>query len=542
MYFPINEAKTKFLYVIRNESGKLDLHIRTIYNQTGDYSNNNYNATEEILNLKTYEIYTQKFENNNLVKIKAPFSIAAPYWESCMLENGVFEIDGDGKINANEEKLKTLGYPPCGWQGTGGSENIFKKFGNWLKRVFSSTSEVGDYTGGNSGGSVFPPEGSGSTGGWIPPGESGSGSGGGSSSIYGNDPRFNQPLTAPGFDHNGNRENGIWTEIALNNTNDPILVNQYADVNGYINTRKTALKIYLQNKPYGAIDCNDINNLPMQHFQNLATYVPPSSVLQRIQYIINTNSPAYTTNNTFVQKITDGVGVVNMDFFAVRIIEFPLKTNGQHMTPLEFLDFFRKNKSNAALPAANGSTFSPFQHYAAGSININETTLFNTDFASSLGAWVHIDIPVPNPIDFPMSNDGTVVLSDYHIDNTAQHYWYTFTTMATMYDGTHPVCGNRRFGIAPHPQGGWQFYITGVDRVWDYAVHYFGLAPLGFANADILWQSLQNSIINHCNNNGGQAQHFIQPSLKARVSWDKVEQFLTGQISLQQLKDQLQCP
>jgi hypothetical protein len=155
---------------------------------------------------------------------------------------------------------------------------------------------------------------------------------------------------------------------------------------------------------------------------------------------------------------------------------------------------------------------------------------------------VHIDIPVPNPVNFPLSNDGTVVLSDYHIDHAAQHYWYTFSTMATAYDGTHPVCGNRRFGIVPHAQGGWQFYITGVDRVWDYFVHRLALSSLGFENADILWESLQNSIINYCNSNGGQAHHFIQPSLKARVEWDKVEQFLTGQISLQQLKNQLQCP
>ena len=74
-------------------------------------------------------------------------------------------------------------------------------------------------------------------------------------------------------------------------------------------------------------------------------------------------------------------------------------------------------------------------------------------------AGLPIHIPIGNAVNFPMRNDGTVVLSDYQKSVTTNHYWFTFTTMATLYDGTHPVSGNRRFGIVPHPNGGWQFYI-----------------------------------------------------------------------------------
>lgn len=137
---------------------------------------------------------------------------------------------------------------------------------------------------------------------------------------------------------------------------------------------------------------------------------------------------------------------------------------------------------------------------------------------------------------------GTVVLSDYYIDQGADHYWFTFTTMATLYDGSHPVAGNRRFGILPHPSGGWQFYIGGVDRMWEWStlIPALNLDEVGFETADVLWEKIQDNVIDYIENNQGSATYFPQRSKKVRIKWEgAVKDFLQGHISLDDLRTML---
>src|SRR5690606_7538188 len=140
----------------------------------------------------------------------------------------------------------------------------------------------------------------------------------------------------------------------------------------------------------------------------------------------------------------------------------------------------------------------------------------------------------------PMENDGTVVLSDYHKNIVTNHYWFTFTTMATLYDGTHPVSGNRRFGIVPHPGGGWQFYVTGVDRCKDLFMLPGFMQESAFTNADELWEKIQQNLVGYINTHQGNS--ILSPSKKVRVPWEgTLKLYLKGEININLLKAMLHC-
>lgn len=254
-------------------------------------------------------------------------------------------------------------------------------------------------------------------------------------------------------------------------------------------------------------------------YQSVGSYQVPQSVLTRINSIA-TNTPGYTTGNTFIQDINDGDGVVNMDYFPVHITQLPKNSNNQTMTPLELLEYFRKNIT-PTFTQGNSTQFSPYYDgtYLLGQpvVYVNDSSIYNNADVNSLGAWGHFHINL---------DDGSIVESDY--EKSTSDKYFTFTTLATPLDGTHPVAGNRRFGIKTSSQGGYEFYISGVDRVWDWSASvYNGFFHTGFA-ADALWEQVQTNMINFVNQNGGSATYFTPHHKAARVEWNSVKDFLNG--------------
>lgn len=63
----------------------------------------------------------------------------------------------------------------------------------------------------------------------------------------------------------------------------------------------------------------------------------------------------------------------------------------------------------------------------------------------------------------------------------------------------------------------------------------------GFQKADQLWSSLQSKMANFIINNGGQAEYYSQPSIKARPFWNEVREYLKGNIDFPTLKKRLGC-
>ncbi len=108
---------------------------------------------------------------------------------------------------------------------------------------------------------------------------------------------------------------------------------------------------------------------------------------------------------------------------------------------------------------------------------------------------------------------------------------------------------NSRFGIYSDPDhpGEFVFYTMGVDRIWD------GTTALGnwimdqvsnqdgFDQADDLWSSMQQGLIQFIHDNGGSASYYSNHNSIARPKWADVEEYLKGNIDFTELKRRLGC-
>jgi len=200
--------------------------------------------------------------------------------------------------------------------------------------------------------------------------------------------------------------------------------------------------------------------------------------------------------------------IVNMDYFSVNVTTLPTNpTTGAPFTPEGFLDYFRRNINDFA----DGSTFSPYCETPA--FCTQETALWNS--ANPTEAIIYIDIP---------GDDGVVVCSEY-----TSSYWY-FMTLEAPGAGNHPVGGTRQFGFEANANGGYNFYVRGVDRFDSNIVeNTLYLATLGenpFFGADALWASFQNKLKEFVNSKGGNA--VINTPVKYRPDWEKVKDVLEG--------------
>jgi hypothetical protein len=305
------------------------------------------------------------------------------------------------------------------------------------------------------------------------------------------------------------------------------------DQEDLIIARKIQMRIYLQSHPYGMINCDAISVLPMQLYQDVGSYQVPQSVINRITGIRSQNTPTYTSSNFKIQDINDaaggviGAGRVNCDYFYVNISALPYQ-NGIQMTPDELLEYFRTHL-NSFIGSNVNVEFEPYVHSVPPNVNINETAKFASSYENSEGAIIHID----------MADDGTVVESGYSRNTSVNHHNFTFTTMKTPLDYSHPVAGNRRFGIFSY-QGGYVFYNMGVDRTNDISTSLVNVANIAFTGADELWHSIQSNIQNYINTHSGSA-----PSIDERIArpnWNAVKLFLQGKRSLAQYKSLLNCP
>ena len=110
------------------------------------------------------------------------------------------------------------------------------------------------------------------------------------------------------------------------------------------------------------------------------------------------------------------------------------------------------------------------------------------------------------------------------------------------------VAGNRRFGIYSDPDhsGEYVFYTMGVDRIWDGTFSFVNwlkeqVTTDGFEDADILWSSMQEGMIQYIHDNGGAASYYSNHNSVARPKWTDVEEYLKGHINFVELKGRLGC-
>jgi len=115
---------------------------------------------------------------------------------------------------------------------------------------------------------------------------------------------------------------------------------------------------------------------------------------------------------------------------------------------------------------------------------------------------------------------------------------WTFSTIKTPsieepYDGSHPVSGNRQFGISPNSDGTYEFYSQAADRGKLAGI----LKPIAFMTAndmeeifyqitDDTWGNLMDNIVTEIIKEEGVAQK--NPPIIKRPNWQDVKEKLRG--------------
>ena len=272
----------------------------------------------------------------------------------------------------------------------------------------------------------------------------------------------------------------------------------------------------LDKNPDLLIDCD-----LLKKFKPFINLKPPETVINRINDL-NANSNEFTlfSNPYFVQQIKNAAGYkINLDRFEININTLPI-VNGSRLSPDEFLKYIRKNFNDFF-----DTSIAEFTPYNDPDDGIRDASRWASD--SPLGVILHLK----------MDDNGSVIVSDF-----APNYW-TVSTLRTPIDDTHPVSGNRQWGYEFGTNGnfsGYTFYVTGVDRLTT-GMHELTqyIFDIPFTKADRLWESYQAKVSNFVNNHSGSATIGIQ--IKERPDYESLKDYLSGKITLQQLKDKKGC-
>jgi hypothetical protein len=269
----------------------------------------------------------------------------------------------------------------------------------------------------------------------------------------------------------------------------------------------------LQVNPLGLIDlpCTEI-----QKWQNLASFRPPQSVVNKINTLKQSypNAAALFTGNFDIQTLQNAAGkAVNLDYFSVTISQMPA-INGHTLTPTELLNRIRTDLNSFV--DTQYSSFSPYNTIGTGT---NESALWNS--TNPVNAIIHIEIPGQlHPLN-PLGDDGSVICSD------SQSASWKFTTISAPGDWSHPVSGTREFGFEANANGSYTFYTRGVDRITQ-SINDLVFESKTFRGSDSLWTSFQRKIKSFVTQNGGSAVK--NGPITGRPDYAGIEQVLNGSL------------
>lgn len=562
---PVTADSSSFIYAAKSyEYPDAGVHVYAVrfFEEPGS-TPGSFTGRQMWINFQDWHVYGVRYDNGIPTNHLNPVKLADPDWETCAMEGEKLYLTPEYKIAVkDDESANALGShfaargpldcPGNGgfWKGLGNFfggiisaiGDFFSGIGNWFDGWGSGSGggAGGGWGGGGPGGGFG---GGGWPGGGWPgrggPGGAWGGSGGGGGGSSTPPPVIVYEPVSGGTAWtclNNNPEGTVPPmyigNVSIQNEGQTSFHTDTRDENDFLNIRKTELELILQANPQALIDCDLIAQMELYApmWQNVASFQLPTSVRSRLENLA-TLYPNIAADSRFqIQPLDFAAGrMVNCDFFPIHINPMPI-INGHELTPLELLEHFRKNMDNFV-----DTRIAEFAPYVDN--GLDDTPLWNQHQEDAIGALVSIN----------MLNDGTVVLGNYNTNPSSYHF--TFSTLVTPLDGFHPVSGNRRFGIAPDPNGGYIFYTLGVDRVSTpgFAVLGFLLGPRAgfptpFEAADNLWRSLQSKMKQFVNNNGGSAVSYIPADITARIPWDLVRSYLLGQITWQTFKQNIGCP
>lgn len=235
---------------------------------------------------------------------------------------------------------------------------------------------------------------------------------------------------------------------------------------------------------------------------DLITFKPPDPVMNSIK-----------SERSTLQRIEDGWGDINLDYYALKVSVRPTIDGRTPMTDSEIFNYLRYSLNE--LTRGGSTEFAPFS---------STSSLWNSP--NPLGAMVTVKTAVISRF-IRSPNHASVVVSAYQSGSEGDNkrFW-RFTPVWTKKDWGHPVSGNREFGLFRNTDGNLVIYTRGADRVAYLKEHTVNILTgwiwrkLVFYSQDRLWKSLLNNLVIYINNHGGKAE--IISNSANQYSWKAV--------------------
>lgn len=253
--------------------------------------------------------------------------------------------------------------------------------------------------------------------------------------------------------------------------------------------------------PFALLDvpCSQISK-----WATLAQLAIPDSVKVRLA-----SEPALSAwwTSAKIQTLESGKGpFVNMDYYAVTV---PIANIPDSLSVNDYLNKVRTNINDYV------DTTVRFNYYPGLS---GEEARWKS--SNPLGTVFSIMLK-------PRLEDGSVVTTAYGPDH------WTFSTVETKEDWTHPVSGNREFGAAVDSVNGKvTFYTRGTDRISTRLNAFADWAGLGiYERGGQVWVGLQNHLKAELGNSA-----VIEQPVIYRPKYDSVSSVLSGQAPVSTLK------
>jgi len=204
-------------------------------------------------------------------------------------------------------------------------------------------------------------------------------------------------------------------------------------IRGLCRSRAEQISDLVDLDPYALLDvpCGDISK-----WASLAQMSIPLSVLTRLvmEPVLSTEWPS-----AMIQTLQGAKGpVVNMDYYAVTV---PIANIPNGLSVNGYLEHVRTNSNNDVSPPTHCS-------YYPGLTGEEQRWTGN----NPLGTVFSITLD-------PIFESGSVVTTAYYSNR------WTFSTVRTPEDMTHPVSGNREFGAVDNGNGTATFYTKATDRI-----------------------------------------------------------------------------
>jgi hypothetical protein len=281
----------------------------------------------------------------------------------------------------------------------------------------------------------------------------------------------------------------------------------------------------------------------------LLNFRPPESVKSANVARFSGVVPGTAYGSKGYQPIEQGFGDCNMDMYMVDIIDPPASIDGVPFTAEALQAKIRQRFATLLDP--NIAPFAPFESqdqalWTSGSplgtvgrfriaihVDVDVPVDVRPDTLAPL--WKHFDVDLPASRFNPMSPDACVVCAEY-----ASDHWQFSTIqipfLNVLFDGVHPVSGNRRFGLGMRKAGeAWSkayhdripvrdkdtlfWYTRGVDRCS--TLLYRASDTSVFDGGDRCWKAVQQNVANFLTDLGAHVE-YSGLFVSERHSWDDV--------------------